>query len=62
MLFFGIDISKSTLDITVLVENKTCHKKFKNTEAGFEEFHQFIKSSNTPSCFCMEAAGIYGIY
>ena len=61
MVFFGIDISKLTFDVTVLVERKTCHKKFKNTETGFKEFHQFIKSFDSHAYFCMEATGIYGI-
>ena len=61
MVFFGIDISKLTFDVTVLVENKTCYKKFKNTETGFKEFNQFIKSFDSPAYFCMEATGIYGV-
>jgi transposase len=61
MVFFGIDISKLTFDVTVLTENKTCHKKFKNTEIGFKEFHQFIKSFDSSFYFCMEATGVYGI-
>ena len=61
MLFFGIDISKLTFDVTALIETKACHKKFVNTETGFKEFKQWIKTFESESYFCMEATGIYGV-
>ena len=35
MIFFGIDISKLTFDVTVLIESKSKHKKFDNNSQGF---------------------------
>ena len=61
MVFFGIDISKLTFDVTVLVDNKTYYEKFKNNTKGFETFNIFIKSHLTKGYFCMEATGIYGV-
>jgi len=61
MVFFGIDISKLTFDVTVLTDNKTTYKKFDNTEIGFKEFNQLIKSVGSESYLCMEATGIYGV-
>lgn len=61
MVFFGIDISKLTFDVTVLVDNKIHYKKFKNNQKGFEAFNIFIKSHLIKGYFCMEATGIYGV-
>ena len=61
MVFFGIDISKLTFDVTVLVDSKTHYKKFENNTKGFDVFNKFIKSHITKGYFCMEATGIYGV-
>jgi len=61
MVFFGIDISKLTFDVSALIETKACHKKFANTETGFKEFKQWIKTFESEHYFCMEATGIYGV-
>lgn len=61
MLFFGIDISKLTFDVTVISENKPRHKKYKNTPSGFKEFLSLIKSYKSKAYFCMEATGVYGM-
>ena len=44
MIFFGIDISKLTFDVTVLFDSKSSHKKFKNNSQGFLLFHKWINS------------------
>ena len=61
MLFFGIDISKLTFDVTVVFEKRPRHKKFKNTQSGFKEFLGLIKTYESKAYFCMEATGVYGI-
>ena len=35
MLFIGIDISKASFDIAILVKDKYKNKQFENTEKGF---------------------------
>ena len=62
MLFFGIDISKLTFDVTVLSDDKSSHKKFSNNAQGFIVFHKWIKSFKSKNYICMEATGVYGMY
>ncbi|MBL4659213.1 MAG: transposase [Alcanivoracaceae bacterium] len=62
MVFFGIDISKLTFDVTVLIEDKSQHKKFDNNLQGFSHFHKWIKSLKSESYICMEATGIYSMH
>ena len=62
MIFFGIDISKLTFDVTVLIEDKSKHKKFDNNPQGFVRFNKWIKSLNSESYICMEATGIYSMH
>lgn len=62
MIFFGIDISKLTFDVTVLIEGKSKHKKFDNNSQGFLRFLKWIKSLNSDCYICMEATGIYGMH
>jgi len=61
MLFFGIDISKLTFDVTIVSEKKPRHKKYKNSPSGFEEFLSLIKSYKSKAYYCMEATGVYGM-
>jgi len=61
MIFVGIDISKKTFDVAVLVD-KNCHnKKFDNDSKGFKAFSKWVKSFHQKAIFCMEATGIYGL-
>ena len=62
MIFFGIDISKLTFDVTVLIESKSKHKKFDNNSQGFLGFNKWIKSFNSDSYLCMEATGVYSTH
>ena len=62
MIFFGIDISKLTFDVTVLYDDKSQHKKFINNSQGFFLFHKWIKSFKSENYICMEATGIYGMH
>lgn len=61
MIFFGIDISKLTFDVTAVFEKKYKHLKFKNNEQGFNDLVKWIKSYKLDCYICMEASGIYGM-
>lgn len=59
--FIGIDVSKSTLDVSIY--SKKIHKKFDNNQSGFEEIIQWIRAHI--SCdmkqvlFAFEHTGLY---
>jgi len=52
----GIDISKSTFDVSYLEKDKWEHKVFKNQSTGFEQFKKLIDSADW---IVMEASGPY---
>jgi len=52
----GIDVSKETLAICHLVEEKLQHLETENSQAGFK---QLVKQCGTDSLYVMEATGIY---
>jgi len=52
----GIDVSKETLAICHLAEEKLQHLEIQNNRAGFK---QLVKQCGTESLFVMEATGIY---
>lgn len=54
----GIDISKSSFDVALPIENKEgyVHKKFSNNIEGFEKFLEYLEPGN--HCI-MEASGVY---
>ena len=52
----GIDISKSTFDVSYLEQDKWEHKVFKNQSVGFEQFKKILNSSDW---IVMEASGPY---
>jgi len=62
MVYFGIDISKLTFDVTALLDNKSRHKKFNNNPQGFQLFHKWIVSFEVENYICMEATGVYGAH
>lgn len=60
--FFGVDVSKRTLDITRLHEDVLTHRQFQNDEGGMEQLLQWLKASEvnfSEALFCMEATGLY---
>ncbi len=65
--FLGIDISKSTLDITLYDEEgakKSKHIKINNSTSGFKELLKWMKKLDVDvkqSVFCLEHTGIYGL-
>ena len=60
--FFGVDISKKTVDISLLHLQIMTHRKFSNDPDGMSELLQWLKELNIPedeTIFCMEATGLY---
>lgn len=60
-VYCGIDISKNSFDVAILVENKIKSKVYSNNNAGIKNFFTYISQHELQDChFCMEATGIYG--
>lgn len=60
--FFGVDISKKTVDISYLHLGNLIHKKFMNDQDGMTELLKWIKDLDVKvdeTIFCMEATGLY---
>ena len=60
--FFGVDISKKTVDITFLYDQTTIHQQFTNDAHGMENLMKWIeelKADISLTLFCMEATGLY---
>ena len=63
--FIGIDISKETLDFSLVIANNFCfHQQIENTPTGINIFIKELKKrypdfSFEQSLFCMEHTGIY---
>jgi len=62
MTIVGIDVSKSKIDISVILENdKEKHKIFSNDQKGFKELERWLTSlSIYQAHVCLEATGRYG--
>lgn len=64
--FIGIDVSKETLDITVVLDGKSCfHQRINNTVKDIKSIvPKLLKGQNASfadSIFCMEYTGIYNL-
>ena len=60
--FFGVDVSKKTVDITHVKEQEFTHRQFANDDAGMEELMEWFKELDIcypETLFCMEATGLY---
>lgn len=60
--FFGVDISKKTVDITCIVNGEMIHCRFTNDPDGMQHLLQWLKELNISfeqTVFCMEATGLY---
>lgn len=60
--FFGVDISKKTIDVTLLKDMQVTHRQFSNDSAGINELMQWLSELNLSydsALFCMEATGLY---
>ena len=59
-IILGIDISKLTFDVALLIDNKAKTKKFSNPSKGFSELKQWLKNKGIDNAHvCMEATGGY---
>lgn len=62
MYFFGVDISKKTVDVTLLKEGQFQHRLFTNDPIGMDELQAWLTQLNLcagEALFCMEATGLY---
>ena len=60
--FFGVDISKKTIDVTLLKDMQVTHRQFSNDSAGINELMQWLSELDLnydSALFCMEATGLY---
>lgn len=60
--FFGVDVSKKTVDITFFDQRQTIHRQFMNNMPGMEELQQWLTQLNpnkSEVLFCMETTGLY---
>jgi transposase len=60
--YFGVDISKQTVDISCKNNDQLLHRRFTNNLSGMKELKQWLKDLNIvfdQTLFCMEATGLY---
>lgn len=60
--FYGVDVSKKTVDIVHLGKQTNAHQKFTNDPTGMEGLMGWLQLNGTPpeeTLFCMEATGLY---
>jgi transposase len=60
--FFGVDVSKKTVDITCIINQEMVHRQFVNDPEGMQQLLQWLKELNIvfeQTLFCMEATGLY---
>mgnify|MGYP006433345887 FL=1 len=58
--FVGVDVSKATLDIVVLIDTKQTHQKISNTPQEIATLINWLDTFETIECVCLEATGRYG--
>lgn len=60
--FFGVDVSKKTIDITHAHNQEVTHRQFTNNDDGMKELLGWFGEMNLDfeyTLFCMEATGLY---
>jgi transposase len=60
--FYGVDVSKKTVDIVYTDKQVTIHQKFNNDVSGMDQLLQWLTENNASASntlFCMEATGLY---
>jgi transposase len=60
--FYGVDVSKRTVDIVYKTGDVNVHKKFTNDSDGMEQLTQWLvdnRASPDDTLFCMESTGLY---
>jgi transposase len=59
-IVLGIDVSKRTLDVALIFDNRTFCKQFKNSSEGFKSLAAWLASLQTSRVHaCLEATGTY---
>jgi len=61
MIFVGIDMSKLTFDVAVLLDGRYQSRQFENKTSGFSQLSKWVTSFKKPAYLCLEATGIYGL-
>lgn len=60
-IILGIDVSKATFDVALLLEKKIKTKKFQNKNKGFLELTTWLNEKKVHNLhICLEATGVYG--
>jgi transposase len=60
--FYGVDVSKKTVDVVYTDKQITFHQKFTNDPAGMDQLLDWLKRNSAfrdHNLFCMEATGLY---
>jgi transposase len=60
--FYGVDVSKKTVDIVRTDKKMIEHKKFTNDRTGMDELAQWLNENSASAAdtlFCMETTGLY---
>lgn len=60
--FYGVDVSKKTVDIVYTDKQVVVHQRFNNDISGMEDLRQWLVANNASdsnTLFCMEATGLY---
>jgi transposase len=60
--FYGVDVSKQTIDIAYSNKESMTHRKFQNDSAGMDQLMIWLGENKTEpfdTLFCMEATGLY---
>ena len=58
--FVGIDVSKATLDIVILIDKKQTHQKIANTRKEIKKLIKKLHTVENIERVCLEATGRYG--
>ncbi len=59
-VFVGVDVSKATLDIVVLIDKKQIHRKIANKSKEIEKLIKWLHTFENIERVCLEATGRYG--
>src|SRR6478752_1442334 len=60
--FYGVDVSKKTVDIVYTNQQESIHQRFNNDVSGMDQLLQWLEQNKTTTedtLFCMEATGLY---
>ena len=58
----GIDVSKQTLDVSIIINGKLRHRRVDNTDAGCRALLAWLNQAKTgPVHACLEATGRYSM-